>query len=113
MAVELDIVDGDPYHPRLGVGYLLAPILGQELDAWTTYIALRRGFVEFNPAMKALTGNPILWHLFKLGTGIGLAALANKQFTYGNPRAAKILSLVSGALGVVPGLMNIKTMRGA
>lgn len=95
---------------HVGVGYLVAPILGQTADAWTTYEALKKGFREGNPLMAPLAGKPAVFALAKVGAGFGFAWLTKRMADKGNARAARGFSAAATFLGVVPAVMNATTM---
>lgn len=93
----------------IGLGYVIAPGIGQAADAITTVVALRRGYVEGNPVMAHVTGNPGLFVGLKLAAGLGFG-FVTKALAKRSPRAARAFSVVTSFLGFVPAALNVKAM---
>lgn len=94
---------------HIGTLWFAPPIVGQAADAATTLYVLSRtpGTYEANPAMAPLVRKPGAFVAVKLAMGAGLAFASHLLARDGHTRAAKVLSVGAGALGVAAAVHNL------
>ncbi len=78
----------------LSTPWRLAPVIGQSADGIATYMNLKSGGEEYNPALKGLAkASPEALLAFKVAQGLGTQALANwLHKKYGDRKGGKLLA---------------------
>jgi len=75
-----------------------APVFGQLADVASTAVAMNHGFVEGNPAVKALSKNLPLFAAVKVAVGVATAVAVHKIENKGHKRIASALGTLAGLL---------------